>query len=269
MSALKTTILAEGLQFPEGPVSMADGSVLVVEIAAGRVSRVGKDRTVTIVAETGGGPNGLAQGPDGLLYCCNNGGFAWRRDGAGRLLPYQMAEDYSGGAIQRIHPTNGKVETLYTAAGEVALRGPNDLVFDAHGGFWFTDLGKVAPRSRDRTGVFYAMVDGDHIHEAIFPMDGGSNGIGLSPDGATLYVAETSTCMLWAFDIETPGRIRQGSKRLLYRPEGLALFDSLAIEADGNICVATLLRGGVSVISPEGKLVEFIATGDFYTTNLC
>ena len=66
---------AEGLEFPEGPVAFADGSVLLVEIFAGTLARVSSDGAKTIVARPGGGPNGAAIGPDGRCYVCNNGGF--------------------------------------------------------------------------------------------------------------------------------------------------------------------------------------------------
>ena len=79
--------VARGLQFPEGPVALADGSVLVVEIRRGTLSRVAPDGTVTVVAETGGGPNGAAIGPDGAVYVCNNGGFAWHDRPDGIVAP--------------------------------------------------------------------------------------------------------------------------------------------------------------------------------------
>src|SRR3546814_14716375 len=90
------------------------------------------------VAEPGGGPNGLAIGPDGKLYCCNNGGFGWV-EADGLLIPHGTAADYAGGSIQRIDIASGAVETLYTEAAGAPLCGPNDIVFAAHGGFWFTD----------------------------------------------------------------------------------------------------------------------------------
>ena len=58
------TLVTDGLEFPEGPIAMPDGSVLVVEIARGTLSRV-RDGEITVVAELGGGPNGAAIGPDG------------------------------------------------------------------------------------------------------------------------------------------------------------------------------------------------------------
>src|SRR6267143_6816820 len=89
-----------GLRFPEGPVALADGSVLVVEIAGGCLSHIA-DGKKTVVAQTGGGPNGAAIGPDGRCYVCNNGGFEWHRDG-GHIRPIMQAKDYSGGRIERV-----------------------------------------------------------------------------------------------------------------------------------------------------------------------
>ena len=115
-----------------------------------------------------------------------------------------QADDYSGGRIDRIDLETGVVECLYRAAGEVPLKGPNDLVFDAQGGFYFSDLGKVRAREMDRGAVYYAKADGSFITEVAFPMIT-PNGVGLSPDEKTLYVAETESARLWAFDIVEPG----------------------------------------------------------------
>ena len=267
--------VAEGLRFPEGPVWMPDGSIVLVEIEAGRITRVAPDGTKTVVAEPGGGPNGLAIGPDGKLYCCNNGGFHYV-ESKGMLAPHGIAPDYSGGRIERIDLATGAVEMLYKSGDHgVTLRGPNDIVFDGHGGFWFTDHGKTdyAGRCRDIVGIFYAKADGSFIEEVIFPSEN-PNGIGLSPDGKRLYAAETYTCRLMAFDVVAPGKVAAdagpgGPGIPLYRPAGYKFFDSLGVEASGNICVATIGECGISVISPAGELVEFVATDDVFTTNIC
>ena len=266
--------VAQGLRFPEGPVALPDGSVVLVEIAAGRISRVAPDGTVSTVAEPGGGPNGLALGPDGKLYCCNNGGFEYLEHPSGLLIPHGQARDYSGGRIERIDLATGTVETLYRDGDfGCVLRGPNDIVFDTHGGFWFTDHGKTRQRERDVTGIFYAKADGSHLEEVIFPSEN-PNGIGLSPDGKRLYAAETYTCRLMAFDITAPGKVDQtaglgGAGIPLFRPAGYKFFDSLGVEECGNICVATIGESGISVISPTGELVEFVPTPDPFTTNIC
>ncbi len=266
-------ILATGLRFPEGPVWVADGSVLLVEIARGAIARVAPDGTVSVVARPGGGPNGLAIGPDRALYCCNNGGFTWIDSGTS-LRPGLQPADYSGGRIERIDTTSGAVRVLYESCGEHRLRGPNDIVFDAHGGFYFTDLGKNRARDRDHGGVYYARADGSHIEELVHPMLT-PNGIGLAPDGSVLYVAETETARLWSFEIEAPGRIRRRSSpaphggRLVIGLAGYQRFDSLAVEASGNIAVATLVSGAISVISPDGRLVRQVSFPDPHVTNIC
>jgi gluconolactonase len=263
-----------GLRFPEGPVALADGSVLVVEIERRCLTRVQPDGSRQVVATPGGGPNGAAIGPNGKCYVCNNGGFEFI-EGEHGLRPVLQAWDYSGGRIERIDLATGAVEVLYRGTDQVQLRGPNDIVFDAHGGFYFTDLGKVRQRDMDRGAVFYARADGSLIREVAFPMVT-PNGVGLSPDGKTLYVAETEAARLWAFAIVEPGVLAKEpwpsphGGRLLADPGGrYQRFDSLAVEAGGNICVATLIRGGITIISPDGRALEHVPMPDLHTTNIC
>ncbi len=265
--------LTRGLEFPEGPIALPDGDVLVVEIQGGRVTRVAPDGSRRTVAEPGGGPNGAAIGPDGKVYVCNNGGFTWhRRDGL--TVPGEQPPDYSGGRIERIDLDTGAVEVLYRACDGHALRGPNDIVFDRDGGFWFTDHGKVRARERDRGGVYYARPDGSSIREVLWGLDA-PNGIGLSPHGDRLYVAETWSGRVWFWEIEAPGQVRAASGltpaggELLAGLPGFQLLDSLAVDSAGNVCVATLVNGGITVIAPEGKLVEHVPLPDPLTTNLC
>ncbi len=265
--------ITTGLRFPEGPVAMPDGSILVVEIERRTLTRVEADGRKEVVAETGGGPNGAAIGPDGKCYLCNNGGFAWHEDGQG-LRPVLQAQDYSGGRIERVDLATGKLEVIYTHAGDVALKGPNDIVFDAHGGFWFTDLGKVRVNEIDRGRIFYAKADGSECREVVYPLVT-PNGIGLSPDGTRLYVAETEPARLWAFEVTEPGVVAKEpwpsphGGRLVAGPGGYQRYDSLAVEAGGNVCVATLINGGITIASPDGASVEHLPMPDLYTTNIC
>jgi gluconolactonase len=266
------TEIASGLAFPEGPVMLPDGAMLVVEIAKGCVTRIDQNGRKSIVATPGGGPNGAAFGPDGHLYICNNGGFAWETV-EGRLMPVRQADDYSGGRIERIDVDTGNIEVLYTSCDGHPLKGPNDLVFDRHGGFYFTDHGKRRPREVDLGGLYYATPDGNLISELVQPMIM-PNGVGLSPDEQTVYVAETRTGHLWAFDIVSPGVIRkqpphENGGRHLAGPSGYTSYDSLAVERDGNICVASLVLGGINVIAPDGGFVEFLAMPDPICTNIC
>jgi gluconolactonase len=266
--------ITKGLKFPEGPIAMADGSVLVVEIEGARLIRVGADGTKHVAAELGGGPNGAAIGPDGKCYVCNNGGFNWLHADDGYARPHGRADHYTGGSIQRVDLGTGAVETLYSECDGVTLKGPNDIIFDGKGGFWFTDHGKSYGRLMDRGAVYYARVDGSFIKEAAFPVIT-PNGVGLSPDGGTLYVTETETGRLWSYPVIGPGELAKApwpspnGGKFLGGPGGYCRFDSMAIEANGNICVATLVNGGITVFSPAGELLEFHKAPEGYCTNIC
>lgn len=264
-----------GLRFPEGPIAMPDGSVILVEMFGPRITRVHPDGTKETVADIVGGPNGAAIGPDGALYLCNNGGCFTPVDLGHLLLPGPFdPNSYIGGRIQKVDLATGTVTDLYTECDGRPLRAPNDLVFDAHGGFWFTDHGirDRHARTSDLTAIYYAAADGSRISEQVFPVEG-PNGIGLSPDGNTVYWAETTTGRVFRRTISEPGVVVPPAPLdmsvIVAGLEGYQLFDSLAVDGAGNVCVATLVNGGISIISPVDGSVTHVPTGDLLTTNIC
>lgn len=264
--------VTEGLQFPEGPIAMADGSVVLVEIQRQTLTRVAPDGTQSVIAHLGGGPNGAAVGPDGAVYVTNNGGFNWVVTPDGLTTPHGTPPDYVSGSIQRVDLATGAVTTVYTECDGKPLNGPNDLVFDADGGFWFTDLGKGNDEWSHNGRLFYARPDGSKI---TLVRDGmiSPNGIGLSPDGRMLHVAETRTSRVWCFDIDAPGQIRAPDDmwtpgKVLGPLPGYQMLDSLAIEADGRVCVATLVNGGITAFSLDGS-TEHYPFPDKLVTNIC
>ena len=268
---LDMILVAEGLAFPEGPVAMADGSVLVVEIRRGTLSRVRPDGTIEVVADLDGGPNGAAIGPDGAAYVCNNGGrFTWREQG-GLVLPGPTPPGHTGGSIQRVDLATGSVSTLYDGWEGRPLLAPNDLVFDAAGGFWFTDYGVSDAEGARFGAIYHARADGSAIARAgRLPSP---NGIGLSPDGRTVYVADTQSGRLWGCEVAGPGAFAPGPLpglpgRVVASLPGYQRVDSLAVEADGRVCVGTLINGGISVCTPQGE-VEHIPVPDLMVTNIC
>lgn len=266
--------LATGLRFPEGPVVLEDGSVLVTEIARGTLTRIGTDGSVDVIADIGGGPNGAAVGPDGHVWVVNNGGCFNFHEQMGLLLPGSPPpSSWPGhGCVQRVDLATGKVDTLFTTSSGHKLRAPNDLVFDAGGGLWLTDHGVREARSSDRTAVHYIPLDGEPT-EVAFPLDA-PNGIGLSPAGDKLYVAETHTGRLWTWDVTGPGTIvgsnpvGPAAGHCLFDPGDYTLFDSLAVDGEGWICVATLVKGGITAVSPDGTQVEHLPLPDPLTTNI-
>ncbi|WP_428249559.1 SMP-30/gluconolactonase/LRE family protein [Ferrovibrio sp.] len=276
MPASELRECASGLQFPEGPVALGDGSLLVVEMARGTLTRIHGGGKLQVIAHLGGGPNGAALGPDGRCVVCNNGGAVFRRFD-GHLVPGFPPPGYSSGWIDSVNLSTGKSQRLYDRCDGIPLKAPNDIVFDSHGGFWFTDLGKdhQAARTRDRGAVYYAKADGSRISEAIFPLEG-PNGIGLSPDEKTLYVAESNSGRLWAFDLAGPGKLASSPTRptwqrgrMLWASPCFAMLDSLCLDAEGNIYVASVPAGTIEIISPTGKWLGQIVTPDPVVTNPC
>lgn len=265
-----------GLKFPEGPIAMPDGSVILVEMFGPRLTRVHPDGTKETVAEVPGGPNGAAVGPDGAVYVANNGARFGPVDmGGGMLFPGPTDWDaYIGGRISRVDIDTGAVTDLYTEVDGRPLIAPNDLVFDDQGGFYFTDHGMTdkSGRMAHLTGILYAKADGSSITETVFPAHE-PNGIGLSPDGTILYWAETWTGRVMRRKIVSPGVVEEpdlvDTWQCLYGLPGFQLLDSLGVDGAGNVCVATLVNSGITVISPEGELVDFVACDDVLTTNIC
>lgn len=304
-------VLASGLGYPEGPVHCKDGSILFVELKSQCISRLpsggGKVEKVVDIA---GSPNGLAAGPDGDLYVCNSGGFQWIPIPPPPADPVlwisgeqPVGKDYLGGKLQRFSPKTGKVTDLYTECSDHSdwpamaawakqspfqLRGPDDLVVDARGGIWFTDFGKQRATDKDITGIYYAAADGSKITQMAYPINS-SNGIALSPKGDRLYVALTYERRIIYFDLADFGEIAynktnvtDGSYLLTAELPGQSMPDSMAVDAAGNVYVATMLPeganpatdGGISVISPEGDVdfVEITLPGGAFApmpSNIC
>ena len=247
------TEITSGLRFPEGPIAMPDGSVILVEMFGPRITRVHPDGTKETVAEIVGGPNGAAIGPDGALYLCNNGGCFTPVDLGDLMLPGPFdPERYIGGRIQRVDLATGEVTDLYTECDGRPLRAPNDLVFDAHGGFWFTDHGirDHHARTSDLTGIYYAKADGSRISEQVFPVEA-PNGIGLSPDGTTVYWAETTTGRVLRRTISEPGvAMRPGAARHDVRSSPASRVTSCSTRwpstATATCASRTLINGGIT-----------------------
>ena len=260
-------IVADGLGFAEGPVEMPNGDIVTVDVRGGRLMRSQPDGSTREIASPGGGPNGAAIGPDGALYVVNNGGFPWS-ERSGLLIPVDengstRPPNFEGGWVDRIDPETGDIDRLFDGLDGERFLGPNDIVFDQSGGFWFTDLGKSDARSMDRGSLFYARPDGTGLRRVAWNLTG-PNGVGLSPDGSIVYVAETNTGRLLAWNVVGPGEVT-GSPKIMMATANH--FDSLAVEADGTVVVAAISHG-ICVLRPSGE-IDYVDVPDVMTTNVC
>ncbi len=239
-------LLAQGLEFPEGPIAMPDGSIVFTQIRGQCLSRY-RAGEITTLANTGGGANGATLGPDGAFYVANNGGISVGPHGG------WSAESQIPGRIQRVSPDGQLSDVAVALPGEPPNR-PNDLCFGPDGLLYFTDphnwedLANLKPGRVNRTTL-----DGEV--ELLAQVDRFPNGIGFGPDDR-LYVAESVTQKVWVYDWTTTGL---GEARLFCTlPKGYP--DGFCFSDVGDLIVCGSLGDTIWVFDSDGKERQCLET---------
>ncbi|MFF1253908.1 SMP-30/gluconolactonase/LRE family protein [Pseudarthrobacter sp. NPDC058329] len=233
--------VATGVGFTEGPVYTQRGSLVFVSIDQGVVYETANG-TTQVLGRTGAGPNGAAEGPDGIIYVAQNGG-QW---------PAKREEGVSGG-VQAIHP-DGTVVTVTTDPIY-----PNDLCFGPDGFLYVTDPMR---RPRRDDGRLWRVDVNTGEAELLLSVDWFPNGIGFSADNDSIFVAQGDERRILRFPF-TPGE-RLGKPEIHVqldhgRPDGFAW------DVDGNLVIGAITGtapGDLQVYNPEGTLLDVIKIGD-------
>ncbi|NTJ45304.1 SMP-30/gluconolactonase/LRE family protein [Agrobacterium larrymoorei] len=231
----------------EGPRFDKQGNLVFVECITGRVLQLSPDRELTVVlAENSAGAAGIDFDKDG------------------RIVVAGFTTIHSGGTLFAIEPDgSGKQIIVGPQAGHV----PDDLVYDKHGGFYFTDM--QGNNANPTGGVFYVAPDMTTI-TPILPNLSLANGIGLSPDGKILWATETGKGLLHRIELAGPTTIADYGLTIAYRFIG-AKVDSLRTDEHGNVYVALYTEGRVLVFDSRGVpiaqvLISEREQGDFLGT---
>lgn len=226
--------------FLEGPCVEPDGSVLLVDVPYGRIFRISPEGAWTVALDYDGQPHAV------------------RPLGDGR----HAVPDFLLGLLAVDLETGGR-ETLVDRTNTEGFRGLSDLCVAPGGDVWFTDSGRTS--LTDPTGrLFVLRKDGaleQRLGNAPYP-----NGVALSPDGATVYVAMTRSGEIWALRADAPDPVWPMAG-VFARPAGGLGPDGLAVDAAGRVAVAQAQAGRALVYSRRGDLLAVVRTpGGLWTT---
>jgi gluconolactonase len=241
---MKTTLLASGLGFPEGPAVLGDGRLELCDGTTGELL-VYAEPNVSTYARTGGSPWGTVLGSDGAIYVTQGGNVPGSGD----------TSAVSG--IQRVRP-GGSVELLFSEVAGYALYGPNDLAFGPDGRLWFTDSGSEQDFRFDvrSPGRLFA-VGPSGAGEMVLELPG------VYPNGIAFDAQQR---LYWTESMAHRVRRLSGGKAVTFcQLPDTHVPDGMAFAADGRLFVATTVSGGVTVVSPDGAVLEEIHLGEHAT----
>jgi gluconolactonase len=255
--------VATTVAFTEGPTVDRDGNVYFTDIINQRIMKLGANGVLSTYREGSNVANGLLIDPQGRLIACE--GAAFERPGV-KLTGTPR--------VTRTDLKTGRVEVLADSFQGQPLVGPNDVTIDGRGRLYFTELNGAAVYRIDALG---------HIAKILGAPDVRSpNGIQISPDDRKLYLVEANQAqggprLIRSYDLQPDGTVRK--MRVLYDFSPGRSADGMSIDTQGNLYASAgmnQLRGtwetldtktGIYVISPEGKLLQFLPIPEDFITN--
>ncbi|MCD6031409.1 MAG: gluconolactonase [Thermomicrobiales bacterium] len=235
------TVLISGYDSPEGPAFDRDGNLYFVNWLSSSIVKLTLDGVASESFNTGGIPAGLAFHRDGSLYVADEG------------------DEIHG--ILRI--ADGQATILVNEYEGKPLNGANDLVFDRDGVLYFSDPWRSS-RANPIGGFYRLFPDG-----ALAQIDTGlafPNGVALSADGSTAYLAETGLHRILRYAIGANGAI--GTREEFAQLPGGEGPDGMAFDEAGNLYVAHYGGGKVAIFGPQGDLVDEIRVPGANVTNV-
>jgi gluconolactonase len=241
---MKGSLLASGLGFPEGPVVMPDGRIVFCDGNVGELLVFDNGKVGTF-ARMGGSPWGAVLGTDGAIYVTQGGNVPGSGD----------TSAVSG--IQRVKK-DGSVELICSEVAGRKLFGPNDLGFGPDGRLYFTDSGSEEDFRFDvrSPGRLFA-IDGHGGGEMLMELPK------VYPNGIAF---DAKKRLYWTESMAHRVQRLEGGKAVTFcQLSDDHVPDGMAIAADGRLFVCTTISGGVTVISPDGDVLEEIRLGEHST----
>jgi sugar lactone lactonase YvrE len=234
-------VYVEGVEAPEGPAWGPDGALYLVSAARASVFRVGDNRRVTEVANTGGRPNGLAFSADGTLYVAD----------AGKQAVLRLSE-------------SGTVEVFASEYESRQFGGPNDLAFLPNGELIFSDPARLPMPDPCMSPVYIAAPDGTvrvFVNALAYP-----NGVDLTVDGRGVLIAEMRANRLVMFGLDAQNNPTE--EKLVRRFREPASPDGMALDAEGRIFQALPGIQSLAVVGPGGELAELYYSPKWRPSNV-
>lgn len=224
-----------GFTLSEGPVWRPNDTWNMTDILSSRIMLVTAPNQIMELRGMTNQGNGLANDLDGSLLMC----------------------EHVSRSVVRIRP-NGELAPIAERWNNLQFNSPNDLVVRRDGTIYFTDPPYALNAQRTRqipfNGLFRITTTGSVAVEARFDRGAGEgmmsatlpNGIELSPDERTLYVADSATGIVWRWDVNTDGSL--ANQREFVRTEGMAP-DGITVDVDANVYIASAI--GIEVYRPD------------------